>query len=103
MQTEITRHANRRIKERVKAPKRARPVLVNRALEDGIRHDEVSGSLYRYLDLLRHKNPCTNNIRILEQSIYLFAGNTLITVLRLPRKYYAAAEKAKKKREAPHA
>lgn len=60
---------------------------VNDALEKGITHGDTKGSFNRYLTSLYFFNKTANNIRVYDYFVYIFADQTLITVLPLPYKY----------------
>lgn len=99
MSVQITRNAGKRMKQRTGLPKKSQMANAERALAEGATHKDTAGSLHRYIDSLFFANPNVHDFRIFSQRVYLFAGSTLVTVLPLPRKYYAAAEKAKRNAE----
>lgn len=87
---ELTRHSQKRLKERCGCNKSAQLKLANNAFDKGITHAQTSGSLKRYLDGLYLRERKANTIRIYGDKVFLFGGETLITVLRLPQKYRRA-------------
>lgn len=99
MDARITKHAEQRIRERVGLPKQAINRNAERALENGLTHKEVSGSICRYADKLYLQYRKANNIRFYGNQIYLFKDNILITVLPLPQKYRKVIETIRKKGE----
>ena len=83
----ITNHAKARIKERTSMPKKMVEKNVELAKANGVRREETSGSLRRYIDSIYYKKKAANNIRIYCGFVYVFAGDVLITAFELPPKY----------------
>lgn len=94
----VTKHAEKRMKERLGISKRTTEKNAEKALELGIKHSETSGSLHRYITSLYWKNQTANNARIYCNSVYIFHNETLITVFPLPQKYRRTVENIRKKR-----
>lgn len=94
----ITDHAKNRTKERIGLPKRVIEKNAERAFAEGIRHNETSGGLKRFLDGLYLNGKKANNLRIYCGNVYLFCGNVLITVIRLPPVYRKTVDSIWKKR-----
>lgn len=95
----VTRHADKRIRQRLGVNKKSTDRIAEKAMEFGITHAEAKGKLSKHLDgifLLSYK---PTNMRVYNHSIYLFNGNILITVLPLPRKFWAYADKLQKNKE----
>lgn len=84
--TRVTNHAARRTKERLGLPKKLSHKNAENALRYGIRHSDTSGSLNRYISALYWKHETANNVRIYCNNVYIFHGETLITI------FSAAAE-----------
>ena len=96
MAATLTDHAAKRAKERLGVPKRAALKNADRALEHGLRLDNATGDLKRYMSgLNRHRGG--GDARIYGEHVYIFVGQQLITVYRLPREYQRAAEQNKRK------
>ena len=97
----ITKHAEKRIRQRVGVPKGSVEETAKKALDFGLKHAETAGGLHRYIDALFLSHGVANNVRIYGQKVYLFCRETLITVMPLPTKYFAAAKKClqRKKKE----
>lgn len=87
MTSNITRHGDRRMRERMGIPRKSVQRMATRALREGIPRTETKGSLRRYLDALYHYNENANNIRVWSEKVWIFSGNTLITVLDLHQRY----------------
>ena len=78
----ITNHAYDR-RKRTGLNKKAFERLAEKALELGVKHSETSGRFRRLFTSLYFKEKCANNIRVYGDFIWLFANETLITVLHL--------------------
>ena len=89
----ITKHAVQRTKQRVGLPKSAAARNADRALRDGIQHNETSGGLHRYIEALYWRHCTANNIRIYCNNVYIFHDDILITLFPLPGKYRKTAAK----------
>lgn len=93
MESVITSHAEKRLRKRVGLNKSSLQKIADKALKYGISHSETSGSLRRYIDKLYLSERNANNIRIYGEHVYLFRGNTLITVFGLPSKFHKRINK----------
>lgn len=93
----VTRHAADRTHERLGIPKKATDKIAAKAFECGIRREEISGSLRRYLDHLYSQHYTANNIRIFTYYIYIFCEETLVTVEPLPQKYRNTVDNIRRK------
>lgn len=95
----LTAHGKKRSKERCGFGKSATARAAQIALKDGLKHNEVAGSLKRFLDglYLSHRN--ADNMRIWNKKVYLFTGELLITILDVPRKYYGTIDKINRAKE----
>ena len=87
MSVYVTIHAKKRLKQRVGLPKSACQRHAQKAFDNGRCHQDVRGSLKRYLDHLFLSHKTANEIRIYGQFIYLFANTNLMTVLHVPKKF----------------
>lgn len=88
----ITKHGDKRLRERVGVSRSAVEKVTEKALKYGIKHSEVSGSLKRYLDKL-WLTYRMGHFRIYQQKIYVFTGERLITVLNLPQRFHGTVKK----------
>ena len=93
LKSKITKHADKRIQERIGLPKRARDRIAEKVYRDGLTHKEATGRLHDYFTYLYHKNHTINNIRIYNNQVFLFADTTLVTVLNLPSAHKNAVNK----------
>ena len=95
----ITKHGDKRTRERLGINKSAVEKNTKKALEFGIKHSETTGKLYKYITALYFNNPDCSNIRIYNRNVYIFNKNILVTVMQLPQRYHAAADKIAKNKE----
>lgn len=89
----VTDHAAKRTKQRAGLPKSVTTKNAERALQNGIRHEETKGALRRYLDGVYLKRETANNIRIYCNNVYLFHNEMLITLYPLPPEFRKIATK----------
>ena len=83
----ITRHAQKRLHERLGLQKKSMQRIVNKAYYTGKRLEDFNGGVYQYLYNIEHSNKQlhgdNSTIRVYGDFIYLFAGKYLITVFQL--------------------
>ena len=96
---EVSRHARKRTKERMGLNKKAVECNAQKAFEYGITHKEAKGRLKKYLTKLFLTNRKINNLRVYHRYVYLFAGNTLVTVIPLPSNLVSLADKLQDMKE----
>lgn len=80
----ITKHASKRMKERCGIGKKTQEKVVKRAFNDGIKHSETKGNLNKWITSQFFKNTNANNMRLYGETLYVFAGDTLITAIPVP-------------------
>lgn len=80
----ITKHASKRMKERCGFNKKTQDRIAQRAFEFGIKHSETKGNLNKWVTSLFFSNVKANNIRLFGDNAYIFAGETLVTVIPIP-------------------
>ena len=80
----ITKHAQKRLKERCGLSKKAAERLANLAYERGMKHSETTGNLRKWVDNQYFYNETANNIRLYGDKAFIFSGYKLITVLQIP-------------------
>lgn len=80
----ISQHAHKRMKERCGFNKKSQERMARKAFEDGITHKQTKGRLNKWVTSLFFKNCNANNIRIYGDMAYIFAGETLVTVIPVP-------------------
>lgn len=94
----ITHHAKDRTKDRMGLSKKLADKKAQEALDFGVTHAETSGKLQKYFNALYLRHQTGNNIRIYHRYVYIFQGNTLITILHLPKDLIPAADKIQKRK-----
>lgn len=90
MTIHITRHASKRLRERVGIPKKSANGQAEKALRYGRSRTLYTGSVRKYLDLLWHRGQQlggATDIIVYANSVYLFAGKYMITMWPLPKKF----------------
>ena len=95
----VTRHADKRIRERVGVGKKNTKALADKALKIGLKHGELTGPLRRFVDSVFFKSRTASNFRVLHDKVYIFKGTILITVINLPTKLVKISTKLFKKRQ----
>lgn len=95
----VTRHAEKRIRQRLGLNKKSTERAAEKALQFGVTHAEAKGNLCRYLDGIFLLNYRPTNIRVYNHSVYLFCDTKLITVLPLPNNLWIYADKLQKKKK----
>lgn len=97
MAAKVTDHATKRTKERLGLPKKLATKNAERALQEGLRHRDTGGSLFRYIESLYWKDRTANNVRIYCNYVYIFHDSLLITVYPLPQRYRKTVDKLRRK------
>ena len=96
---EIRTHAKKRMKERCGLPKKAIEKNAEKALIDGVRHNECTGRLKKYIDYLFLSHQKGGKIRLYNNHVYVFTLlDELITVLPLQNAHKNAVNKILKRR-----
>lgn len=80
----ITKHAEKRLKERVGLGKKALQRAADAAYDKGAKHCETTGNLNKWVTSLYFNNRDANNIRLYNDKAWIFAGQKLITVIQVP-------------------
>lgn len=84
--TTVTRHGEKRLKERCGVPKRAVQRNAQTAYEKGLTYEEAKGKLKKFIDTKNGTTQLTD-VRIWNGNVYVFYGEALLTVYPVPRKY----------------
>lgn len=87
MSTKVSKHGATRVRERLGVPKRAVQRMAEKAFTDGKKHSDYSGSFLKYLNVIFLEYKTANNMRVYNQHLFLFNGETLITAWPLPAKF----------------
>lgn len=91
----LSNHSKGRGNERLGLDTKSFEKLATKALEQGIKHSDTTGSLNRFITSLFMNGHKANNIRIYGEFVYLFCNELLITVINLPNQYKAAVKAIK--------
>lgn len=84
MSITVTKHAEKRLRERLGLNKKAVQRAAEMAYEKGIKHAETHGNLNKWVTSLYFNNKSANNIRIYNDKAWIFADQNLITVFQIP-------------------
>jgi hypothetical protein len=96
----VTRHAEKRLRQRVGISKKAVRRAAAKCMTEGIKRTEVDGPLRKYLDSLYWRGDgAANNIMVYGDIVYLFNEDTLITTLIVPAKHRKQIARIMKKRK----
>lgn len=98
----LTKHATRRMDQRVGINAKAAARLAGRALEIGIRREELNGALARWLEWLYLRGTGVDgvradNIRIYGEHVYIFVGSRLLTVMHVPPRLKVPLARARRR------
>lgn len=81
---QISRHAEKRLRERNGLNKKSMQRIVDRAYIKGIRTKDTTGNLKKWLISLKDKRNGVNIVTVYGHQVYLFAGDVLVTVFDVP-------------------
>lgn len=84
MTVTITKHAEQRLKERVGLSKKALQCATEAAYNKGVKHQETTGNLKKWVTSLYSNNKAANNIRLYNGKAWINAEQKLITVIQVP-------------------
>lgn len=80
----LTKHSISRLQQRCGVSKKNALKVTKRAFRTGITHAETHGELHRFLDSIYLSQKKGTNMRIYGNAVYVFKGDVLITVIRIP-------------------
>lgn len=80
----LTKHSISRLEQRCGVSKKNALKVAKRAYRTGITHAETHGELHRFLDSIYLSQKKGTNMRIYGNAVYVFKGDVLITVIRIP-------------------
>ena len=99
----VSKHANRRSRERIGIPKRAVERNARKALAHGLGYAQARGDLKDYIYWLYNRYDRNgNNIKIYNGYVYVFHDEILITVLNVPPEHRKQAKWQQEKRGMSH-
>lgn len=93
----LTNHSVERAKKRCGWNRSALERMAEKALAEGVSAKEVAGSLRRYIDKQHILHPGHVSL-IYGNTVFIFGGVTLITVLDLPKRFRLTAQKTRNSR-----
>ena len=80
----LTKHSITRLEQRCGVSKKNALKVARRAFRTGITHAETHGNLHKFLDSIYLSQKKGTNMRIYGNAVYVFKGDVLITVIRIP-------------------
>ncbi len=80
----LTKHSISRLRQRCGVSKKNALKVARRAFRTGITHAETHGELHRFLDSIYLSQKKGTNMRIYGNAVFVFKGDVLITVIRVP-------------------
>ena len=78
----VTKHAKRRMHDRIGITKGIAQKHAGKILREGIKHEDTIGDLHKWMDSEFLKYHTANNMRYYAGRLYIFNGELLITVLQ---------------------
>ena len=99
MEISLSKHAEKRMKERLNLNKQAATRMANKAYEQGINGNIKNGSLKKYIDskIKEGKINEYTEVKIYGDYVYIFDDGLLITVFIVPKNLKERANKTQKK------
>ncbi len=95
----MTFHGNFRLRTRLRINKKSFKRIKRLALKQGLTHAEAKGKLNKYYDHLYLRFRTANNVRLYSNHVWIFAGNSLITIYAIPQALSRLAKKALQKKQ----
>lgn len=80
----MSNHGKMRMKQRCGLNKKSCERMAEKAFVEGIRHNQTTGQLNKWISSLFFKNKKANNIRLYGDKAYIFCGEVLVTVIQIP-------------------
>lgn len=97
----VTKHGERRIRERCGGNKKSVDKMAEKALERGLKREELIGDLRKWADSYYYQTENKGTrVRIYNNKLWIFKHNILITVLSIPGNLHKNVENAIKKKKA---
>lgn len=96
----ITKHGEKRLSERQGLNKSSHDRKIKKVLECGLRHNETTGGLHKYISGRYNQHRKVNKkILVYGHDLYIFGENDeLITVFKLPNNLCKIADKNMKRK-----
>ena len=84
MEIQVSKHAEKRLRERCGLNNKSLNRMVNKAFASGIKHSDTKGKLCKWVTSLYFNNQQANNIRLYGDKAFIFCDNILVTVIQIP-------------------
>lgn len=85
----VTRHAKKRMKQRLGISKKSTDRIAQDAIINGITQSEAKSGLKKYMQKLFLSHNTGANLRVYHQKVFVFTSNfVLITILQLPQELF---------------
>ena len=85
MKIQVSRHAEKRMRERCGLNRKAVERMAQKAFDKGIKRSQTKGNLNKWVTGLWSRNKSADNIRLYGDKVYIFCDNVLVTVMQIPR------------------
>jgi len=95
----VTKHGEKRIRERSGLNKSSVNRIVEKAYKDGLKMEETTGELHKWIIYVHLKNQGANEIRIYGDKAYIFSDGYLITLLQVPNQLLKNIQANKKRKD----
>lgn len=82
----ISDHAYERLKERCGWKKKTANRMIRKVVDEGTEWKETKGYIRHFIDGKMDREKCADQAILYGMFLYIFSNNTLLTVLRVPRK-----------------
>lgn len=85
----VTRHAKKRMKQRLGISKKSTDRIAQDAIINGITQSEAKSGLKKYMQKVFLSHNTGVNLRVYHQKVFVFTSNfVLITILQLPQELF---------------
>lgn len=99
MEKKVTRHGEKRIRERIGVSKKGAERQAEMALERGLSHGQMKGSLHKWVTSVAMKEYRRGQYYIYNNKLFIYKSSLLITVIPVPSNLHkSVAEQNKKKK-----
>lgn len=88
----ISEHGYARLKQRNGWSRKASARMIGKVYQNGLRPDQVKGYLKNWINNKADYGKAGNEFVLFGEKLYIFNGNTMITVLPTPSKSYLLKE-----------
>ncbi len=88
----ISEHAYMRLKERNGWNRKASSRMINKVYQRGLRPEQVKGYLKSWINNKAEYEKDGNELILFGEKLYIFNGNTMLTVIPIPSNSYLLRE-----------